>query len=172
VQYYLEVSSDYGLLALYPRSEASEIDRRIRRFGQAYPGLFNVNGTPRPHNVKKVVPFEPAFIGGVKIKSLDPVLLLGAEGFSARLQTDCFLRLEPNTSAAFSRIILRSGKRAARRFVYHINFVYMMAFGDRALAYDFPDYLENSLVRWFGMSADVSEPTTLDGEIVIGPESG
>jgi hypothetical protein len=167
VQYYLEANSTYSLLALYPPSESLNIGRRLQRFGQAYPGLFNINGIPRAHDVRRVARSGPAFIGGVRTRTLDAALLLGAEGFGAKIKTNCFLRLEPNTAIALSRVVLKSANRAAKRFTYRLNFIYMMAFGDRALPYDFADHLEKSLVHWLGMNRGDSVTTRLDREIEI-----
>lgn len=148
VQYYLERQDDYALVSLYPPTEARNIDARCRRFGQAFPGLFNVDGIPRSHDVRLSSGFQQGFIGAIQTRSLVGSLIMGADKFRTVIVANCFLRLEPDTSVALTRVRIKSPTRTPG-FRYNIYFAFAVGFGHVAKPHDFVDRFEDTIVRYF-----------------------
>jgi len=163
VQQYLEWNDDYALLALYPPSEVMNLERRLKRFGQGFPGLFNIDGKPRPHDVRPGARKIAGFLGGGKLTA-SGVLIVSDPLFKAVLHGNCALRVERDASATICSFRLKSGVGAAKRFRYTIYFVYIVAFGDRFSPFNFLQYFESNLVMNFGITSDSSQRRTISGE--------
>lgn len=151
LQYYLETDPAYALISLHPPSEVPKLRQRVRRFGQAFPGLFNINGEPRPHDLRPTAKSQPAFMSKTSYTSHD-VFLVG-ESFGVILRGNCFVRLERDSSIGLSRLNVQSSKGAPREFKYKVHFIYIMTFGHKFQPYDFGENLDKFCVRHFGLCA-------------------
>jgi hypothetical protein len=154
VQQYLEWNRDYAVLALHPPSEATNIDNRVKRFGQGFPGLFNINGDPRPHDVRSGSHVGPSFTGALHVTRPGPILLVPKEPFKIVMRTNCLLRIEPDSSIAISGFVVKNHKLSPKSFKYRINFLYIIAFGNKMSPLGFVSQFERVLVYYFGMNAD------------------
>ena len=152
VRYYLEWNTKYALVGLHPASETSAFESRIERFGHAFPGLFNINGAPRTHDLRPAARDEPGFIGAHELNRRGPILVRGERPFGPTLVTNCLMRIEPNASIALSGLVIKSDKQAPKKFQYKLHFVYIVAFGDQISHFDFVDEYERVLVMYFGGS--------------------
>jgi hypothetical protein len=142
IKSYVEIGGEYSLVSFYPLAEASKLHDRVRRFGQAFPGLFNINETPRAHDMRSTTRPRRSYIGAVKTRSLAAPLLIGSTDFRSVIISDCFLQVMPDTSVAISALQLRSERSAETQFKYKIYFTFVMAFGTKTSHYDFLDQLE------------------------------
>jgi hypothetical protein len=166
VQQYLEWNKAYAILALYPQSERPAVESRIRRFGQGFPGLFNINGEPRAHDVRSRTQNAPSFFGSLNIEKPGP--LLAAERlFEVGFRSNCVFRIEPDASIKIGGFIVRSHNRAPKRFKYRIHFVYIVAFGFILTPLNFLEYFERELVLHFGFGADMDQRQEISESIVL-----
>lgn len=166
VHHYLEDGEDYALVALYPPAEGAKLAARLRRFGQAFPGLFSVDAVPRPHDVRPDRTSQQSFLGGVHTRGLVGPLLLGAPNFKSVITTDCLLRLERDTSVSVARLIVRSPS-GLKSFRYKVYFLFAMAFGHIARRHDFAGRFEDNIVRYFERNESQGVTEVDEGELTI-----
>ena len=166
VQQYLEWSREYALLALYPPSERRSVDDRVQRFGQAFPGLFNINGEPRAHDVRRDAQGGPRFIGALNVPRRGP-LLIAEKSFRAGFHSSCVFRIERDASIKLGGFVIKSNRQAPKRFKYNVYFAYVVAFGEEVSPVNFIDDFESELVLHFGVTANQQQRQEIAGDRVL-----
>jgi hypothetical protein len=166
VQQYLEWNKGYAVVALYPPSERPAVESRIRRFGQGFPGLFNINGEPRAHDVRSRARNAQGFLGSLKVEKPGP-LLAAQRLFEVGFRSNCVFRIERDASIKIGGFVVRSDSRAPKRFNYRIHFVYIVAFGSVLTPLNFLEHLERELVLHFGLSADIDQRQEISESLAL-----